>query len=202
MVKIPDTSVPCGNEYCDNQNAIVDERCGNLIPTFKQNCDHINYSVSKKIYSLVLEFVYSSTPDEIKAKIIEEGEVIFDFANLNSTNQLSEYLFGYRPDYGELICGFVNSLLVSFCNTFGSQSRLNPDSQVQVGPRWGSFYMALDGDALEINIQLDMHSKSHQHDFLDWGPKAIAEGLLNEEGLNWIHEGAEISLINVKIDDW
>jgi hypothetical protein len=45
-----------------------------------------------------------------------------------------------------------------------------------------------------------MFMQSHQHDMLEWYPKTLAESLMDEEDLVWIHEGAQITLTDIEVN--
>lgn len=192
-------SVNCGNKSCDNKSASVDVICGKLISSTDEKCDYMNYSVAKHIYSLALEFVWSA-PEDLKAEMIELEEVSVDLSEFNSERDLTEYVLDTcGSEYGDLVDGYVSALLVSWRKTFGIQSELNPNFSLDEGPRFGSFELTLDGDDLHISIVIAMYLKSHQHDMLEWYPESLAETLVDEEDLMWIHEGIQITLDNVEV---
>ena len=189
----------CGNKSCDNKSASVDVICGKLISSTDEKCDYMNYSVAKHIYSLALEFVWSA-PEDLKAEMIELEEVSVDLSEFNSERDLTEYVLDTcGSEYGDLVDGYVSALLVSWRKTFGIQSELNPNFSLDEGPRFGSFELTLDGDDLHISIVIAMYLKSHQHDMLEWYPESLAETLVDEEDLMWIHEGIQITLDNVEV---
>jgi len=188
-------TVRCGNEYCDNETAKVDAICGKFISSADENCDYLNYAASKPIYSLALEFVWPA-PKDLKAEMIELEEVSVDLSEFNFEKDLTEY----GSEYGDLVDGYMRSLLVSWRKSFGIQSELNPDFNRDEGPRFGPFELTLDGDDLHISIVITMHLKSHQHDMLEWYPESLAETLMDEEDLIWIHEGTQITLNNVEVN--
>jgi hypothetical protein len=43
-----------------------------------------------------------------------------------------------------------------------------------------------------------MYLKSHQNDMLEWYPKSLAESLMDEDDLMWVHEGHRITLSDVE----
>ena len=191
-------SVNCGNKSCDNKSASVDVICGKLNSSTDEKCDYMNYSVAKHIYSLALEFVWSA-PEDLKTEMIELEEVSVDLSEFNSERDLTEYVLDTcGSEYGDLVDGYVSALLVSWRKTFGIQSELNPNFSLDEGPRFGSFELTLDGDDLHISIVIAMYLKSHQHDMLEWYPESLAETLVDEEDLMWIHEGIQITLDNVE----
>ena len=192
-------SVNCGNKSCDNKSASVDVICGKLNSSTDEKCDYMNYSVAKHIYSLALEFVWSA-PEDLKTEMIELEEVSVDLSEFNSERDLTEYVLDTcGSEYGDLVDGYVSALLVSWRKTFGIQSELNPNFSLDEGPRFGSFELTLDGDDLHISIVIAMYLKSHQHDMLEWYPESLAETLVDEEDLMWIHEGIQITLDNVEV---
>ena len=192
-------NVNCGNKSCDNKSASVDVICGKLISSTDEKCDYMNYSVAKHIYSLALEFVWSA-PEDLKAEMIELEEVSVDLSEFNSEKDLTEYVLDTcGSEYGDLVDGYVSALLVSWRKTFGIQSELNPNFSMDEGPRFGSLELTLDGDDLHISIVIAMYLKSHQHDMLEWYPESLAETLVDEEDLMWIHEGIQITLDNVEV---
>ena len=192
-------SVNCGNKSCDNKSASVDVICGKLNSSTDEKCDYMNYSVAKHIYSLALEFVWSA-PEDLKTEMIELEEVSVDLSEFNSERDLTEYVLDTcGSEYGDLVDGYVSALLVSWRKTFGIQSELNPSFSSDEGPRFGSFELTLDGDDLHISIVIAMYLKSHQHDMLEWYPESLAETLVDEEDLMWIHEGIQITLDNVEV---
>lgn len=193
------TNTACGNKYCDNKSAKVDEICGKFISSTDENCDYINYLVARPAYSLALEFVWSA-PEDLKAEMIELEEVIVDLSEFDSERDLTEYVLDTcGSEYGDLVEGYVSSLLISWRKTFGVQSELNPNFNVDEGPRFGSFELTLDGDDLHISIVIIMKLKSHQNDMLEWYPESLAETLMDEEDLIWSHEGTQITLVNVEV---
>ena len=192
-------SVNCGNKSCDNKFASVDVICGKLNSSTDEKCDYMNYSVAKHIYSLALEFVWSA-PEDLKTEMIELEEVSVDLSEFNSEKDLTEYVLDTcGSEYGDLVDGYVSALLVSWRKTFGIQSELNPNFSMDEGPRFGSLELTLDGDDLHISIVIAMYLKSHQHDMLEWYPESLAETLVDEEDLMWIHEGIQITLDNVEV---
>ena len=194
------TQVKCGNRYCDNKSAKVDEICGKFISSTDENCDYLNYSVTRPVYSLTLEFVWSA-PEDLKAEMLQFEEVIVDLSEFDSENDLTEYVLdSCGSEYGDLVDGYVSSLLVSWRKTFGIQSELNPNFNVDEGPRFGSLALTLDGDNLHISIVIIMFLKSHQIDMLEWYPESLAETLMDEEDLIWSHEGTNITLVSVEVD--
>jgi hypothetical protein len=60
--------------------------------------------------------------------------------------------------------------------------------------------MTLEGDAIQVALEIQMFMQSHQHDMLGWYPKTLAESLMDEEDLVWIHEGAQITLTDIEVN--
>lgn len=193
------TNAACGNKYCDNKSAKVDEICGKFISSTDENCDYLNYSVARPVYSLALEFLWSA-PEDLKAEMIDLEEVIVDLSEFDSERDLTEYVLdSCGSEYGDLVDGYVSSLLISWRNTFGIQSELNPNFNLDEGPRFGSFELTLEGDKLHISVVIVIYLKSHQNDMLEWYPESFAETLMDEEDLIWSHEGTHINLVNVEV---
>lgn len=192
--------VECGNGNCDNKAAPVDEVCGNFISISDEKCDYFNYSIAKPMYSLVLEYEWSAPPEDLKVEVIELEEIIVDLSDIDSERDLTEYVLDTcGSEYGDLVDGYVSSMLVSWRSTFGIQSELNPNLNLIEGPRFGSFELTLDDDVLQVAIVITMYLKSHQHDMLEWYPKSLAESLMDEDDLVWVHEGHRITLSAVEI---
>jgi hypothetical protein len=193
-------TVACGNPYCDNKVAPANEVCRNFISTADEKCDYLNYSIAKPMYSLVLEYEWSAPPEDLKVEVIELEEVIVDLSDIDSERDLTEYVLDTcGSDYGDLVDGYVSSMLLSWRSTFGIQSELNPNLNLNEGPRFGSFELTLDDDVLQVAIVITMYLKSHQHDMLEWYPKSLAESLMDEDDLVWVHEGHRITLSAVEI---
>jgi hypothetical protein len=191
--------VACGNRYCENKVAPVDEVCGKFISSADEKCDYLNYSIAKPMYSLVLEFEWSAPPEDLKAEMIEQEEVIVDLSDIDSERDLTEYVLdSCGSEYGDIVEEYVSSMLVSWRSTFGIQSQLNPNLNLDEGPRFGSFELTLDGDDLHVAIEITMYLKSHQNDMLEWYPKSLAESLMDEDDLMWVHEGHRITLSDVE----
>lgn len=199
MPKVSETTVPCGNRYCNNKTARVDAICGKFISSTEDNCEYLNYSTSKPIYSLILEFSTSDLPEDFMSEMKVLEEVVVDLTELGAKTELSEFVMkSCVSEYGESMSAHLVALLASWRNTFGVAFDLNPDPQFEEGPRFVSFELTLDGNDLQIAIVIAMYLKSHQFDMLEWYPESLAQTLVDEEDLMWIHEGVQITLNNVE----
>jgi hypothetical protein len=59
--------------------------------------------------------------------------------------------------------------------------------------------LTLDGGTIQVALEIQMYLKSYQYDVLEWSAKTLAESLMDEEDLIWIHEGSQISILNVEV---
>jgi hypothetical protein len=192
-------TVPCGNKYCDNQEAKVDGVCGKFVTATDENCDYINYVSPKCLYSLDLVFLSRHVPDKLKEQILEFEEIIVDLRGLKSIKDATAFLLEApeTEEYGESMSNFIATLLMSWGTTFGPPSDLNPDPNEIDGPKFSSIELTLQGDELRLALVIEMHLSSHQFDMLEWYPDSLAESLMDEEDFVWTHEGHRIVLNEV-----
>jgi hypothetical protein len=201
MPKTSEITVPCGNRYCDNKAAKVDQVCGNIISETDPNCDYLNYEAPRSVYSISLSYLLPRVPDELKQDITEFEEIDVDLQGLKSIKDAVTFLrqSPEADDYGSQLSDYLASLLISWGSTFGIASELNPDSSESEGPKFVCIELAPQGDEIQAVISVGMHLKSHQSDMLEWYPESLAETLMDEEDLIWIHEGTQITLLNVEV---
>jgi hypothetical protein len=201
MPKVSETTVRCGNKYCENESAKVDAICGNLISSPDEKCDYVNYSASKSVTTLRLIFLLPSVSDDVLEQLQEDGEIYIDLNGLKSiTDSDAFFQHVYSEDFGESVSRDLSSLLQSWGSTFGIPSDLIPDPNQSEGPKFDSLVMTLEGDAIQVALEIQMFMQSHQHDMLEWYPKTLAESLMDEEDLVWIHEGAQITLTDIEVN--
>ncbi len=195
------TTVRCGNQYCDNESARVDEICGKFISSADENCDYMNYSSPKSVASLDLIYVLSNVPEKVMEQLQEDEEIYLDLSGLKSIND-SDVFFqqNYSSDFGVMVSNHLSSLLLSWGATLGVPSELIPDSSQSEGPKFKSFVVTLEGDEIHAAIGIEMYLQSHQHDMLEWYAKTLAESLMDEEDFIWVHEGTQITLDNVEVN--
>lgn len=199
MPKISETTVPCGNRYCDNEAARVDAICGNLISSPDEKCDYLNYASPKSVASLGLKFLLPSVSDEVLEQLQEDEEIYLNLNGLNSINDSDAFFkHNYSEEFGEFISSYLSSLLLSWGLTFGIQSELIPDPNESEGPKFDSLVITLEEDEIQVALEIQMFLQSHQHDMLEWYAKTLAESLMDEDDLVWIHEGRRMTLVDVE----
>lgn len=194
-------TLKCGNKYCSNQVAIVGEICGNVISSPEDKCDYVNYSSPKSLYCLKLNYVLPNFPDELKQQVLDDEEINVDLTGLVSIKD-AEMFLNQSPeidDYGNHMIDYLASLLVSWGMTFGIPSELNPDPFDDEGPKFACIELTSEEDEIRVAITLEIYSKSHQIDMLEWYPESLADSLMDEEDLMWVHEGRQITLSDVEI---
>jgi hypothetical protein len=201
MPKVSETTVPCGNKYCDNDAARVDAICGNLILSPDDKCDYVNYAASKRVASLCLIFLLPSVSDEVLEQLQEDEEIYINLNGLNSINDSDAFFqHHYSEEFGESVSRYLSSLLQSWGLTFGIQSELIPDPNQSEGPKFDSLVITFEGDEIQVALEIQMYLQSHQHDMLEWYAKTLAESLMDEEDFIWVHEGTQITLDNVEVN--
>lgn len=191
-------SVLCGNQYCDNEIAVVDKICGKFSTALDGNCDYINYAIPKAVYSIFLTFEFKSCPQSIANVLSDEEQVLIDLNN-------SELVFGSwdhldiacTPLYGQAMSNFVFSMIQSWLATFGKESELAPESSKVEGPKFQSVQLNLLGNKLQVDFQIGMFLQSHQSDMLDWYPESLVDSLIEESHV-WTHEGVNIKLLSAE----
>ena len=130
----------------------------------------------------------------------EDEEIYIDLNGLKSiTDSDAFFQHVYSEDFGESVSRDLSSLLQSWGLTFGIPSDLIPNPNQSEGPKFDSLVMTLEGDAIQVALEIQMFMQSHQHDMLAWYPESLAETLVDEEDLMWIHEGIQITLDNVEV---
>jgi hypothetical protein len=200
MPKVSETTVRCGNKYCENESAKVDAICGNLISSPDEKCDYVNYSASKSVTTLRLIFLLPSVSDDVLEQLQEDGEIYIDLNGLKSvTDSDAFFKHAYSEDLGESVSKDLSSLLQSWGSTFGTQSELIPDPNQDEGPKFDSLVLTLEDDEIQVALEIQMYLKSYQYDMLGWYAKTLAESLMDEDDLVWMHEGTQISLLNVEV---
>jgi len=194
--------IHCGNKYCSNQVAIVGEVCGNVISSPEDKCDYVNYSSPKSLFLLKLIYVLSNVPDNLKQQVLDDEEINVDLTGMLSIKD-AEMFLSQSPeidDYRNHMIDYLASLLVSWGTTFGIPSELNPDPFDDEGPKFACIELTSEEDEIHVAITLEMYSKSHQIDMLEWYPESLAESLMDEEDLIWVHEGNQIALQGVEVN--
>lgn len=194
-------TVSCGNKYCDNKEARVDQVCGNSISQSDPDCDYINYEIAKPVYSLSLIFLLPDVPGKMEEQISEFEEINVDLKGLKSAKEAVAFLrqSPEAEDYGKPMCDYLASLLISWGSTFGIQSELNPEPNEIEGPKFWSIELIPEDDEIQVTILIEMYLQSHQHDMLEWYGSSLAETLMAEEDLVWIHMGHRIILKDVEV---
>ena len=193
-------TVPCGNKYCDNDAARVDTICGNLISPPEEKCDYINYATPKSVAFLRLIFSLATVPGKVMELLQEDEEIYMDLSGLKSIKDADAFFQkNYSSDFGDIVSNYLSSLLLSWGSTFGAFSELVPESSQSEGPRFQSFVVTLEGDEIQVAIEIEMYLQSHQHDMLEWYAKTLAESLIDEEDLAWVHEGKQIALADIEV---
>jgi hypothetical protein len=104
----------------------------------------------------------------------------------------------YSEDLGESVSKDLSSLLQSWGSTFGTQSELIPDPNQDEGPKFDSLVLTLEDDEIQVALEIQMYLKSYQYDMLGWYAKTLAESLMDEDDLVWMHEGTQITLSEVE----
>lgn len=200
MPNVTETTVPCGNKYCDSEVARVDAICGNLILSPDDKCDYVNYAASKSVASLRLIFLLPSVSDEVLEQLQEDEEIYINLNGLNSINDSDAFFQHiYSEEFGESVSRYLSSLLQSWGLTFGIQSELIPDPNQSEGPKFDSLVITFERDEIQVALEIQMYLQSHQHDMLEWYAKTLAESLMDEEDFIWVHEGTQITLDNVEV---
>jgi len=193
-------TIPCGNKYCDNDAARVDAVCGSLISPPEEKCDYVNYASPKSVASLRLLFSLPNVPEKVMEQLQEDEEIYIDLIGLKSIKDLDAFFQqNYSSDFGEIVSNYLSSLLLSWGTTFGVSSDLVPDSSQSEGPRFQSFVVTLQDDEIQVAIEIEMYLQSHQYDMLEWYAKTLAESLMDEEDLVWVHEGTQIILADIEV---
>jgi hypothetical protein len=192
--------IPCGNKYCSNNFAVAGEICGNVISSPEDKCDYVNYATSKSVAHLRLVFQLPGVSDEVMEQLQEDEEIYIDLNGLKSvTDSDAFFKHAYSEDLGESVSKDLSSLLQSWGSTFGTQSELIPDPNQDEGPKFDSLVLTLEDDEIQVAIEIQMYLKSYQYDMLGWYAKTLAESLMDEDDLVWMHEGTQISLLNVEV---
>jgi hypothetical protein len=193
-------TVRCGNKYCANEVARVGEICGNVISSPEDKCDHVNYSIPKCVSILRLIFNLPQVPDVVKEQLLANEEICIDLADLKTVHD-SETFFqqNLSSEYEEFVCRYLANLLLSWGNSFGTTSSLNPDPSDSEPTKFGEFDMTLEGDVIKVGIEIELYMRSYQHDMLAWYSKTLAEDLMNKDDLVWMHDGSQITLSDVEI---
>lgn len=193
-------TVACGNKYCDNPAAKVDQVCGNPFSESDPDCDYLNYEAPKSVCSLNLIYLLPHLPDELEHQLLEFEEINVDLNGLRSTKDATKFLRQSPEvdDYGNPMIDYLASLLISWGTTFGIASELNPDSNDNEGPKFACIELTPQGDEIQVAISVDMYLQSHQYDMLEWYANTLAESLMDEEDLVWVHEGHRITLSDVE----
>lgn len=191
--------VPCGNKYCSNKVAIVGEICGNVISSAEDKCDYVNYATSKSVAQLRLVFQLPKVSDKVMEQLQEDEEIYIDLNGLKSvTDSDAFFQHVYSEEFGESVSRDISSLLQSWGSTFGTQSELIPDPNQDEGPKFDSLVLTLDDDEIQVALEIQMYLKSYQYDMLEWYGKTLAESLMDEDDLVWMHEGTQITLSEVE----
>jgi hypothetical protein len=191
--------VPCGNKYCSNKVAIVGEICGNIISSPEDKCDYVNYATSKNVAHLSLVFQLPKVSDEVMELLQEDEEIYIDLKRLKSvTDSDAFFQHVYSEELGESVSKDISSLLQSWGSTFGTQSELIPDPNQDEGPKFDSLILTLEDDEIQVALEIQMYLKSYQYDMLGWYAKTLAESLMDEDDLIWMHEGTQITLSEVE----
>jgi len=197
---VSETTVRCGNKYCENESARVDSICGNVILSSDEKCDYVNYAASKSVASLRLIFQLPSVSDEVLEQLQEDDEIYINLNGLNSIDDSDAFFqHVYSEEYGESVSRFLSNLLQSWGLTFGIQSELIPDPNQSEGPKFDSLVITFEGDEIQVALEIQVYLQSHQHDMLEWYAQTLAESLMGEEDLIWSHEGTQITLVNVEV---
>jgi hypothetical protein len=193
-------TVSCGNNFCNNDAARVDSICGSLISPPDEKCDFINYASPKSVASLRLLFSLPNVPEKVMEQLQEDEEIYIDLSGLKSIKDSDAFFQqNYSSDFGEVVSKYLSSLLLSWGSTFGSSSDLVPDSSQSEAPKLQSFVVTLEGEEIQVAIEVEMYLQSHQHDMLEWYAKTLAESLIDEEDLVWAHEGTQIVLTDIEV---
>ena len=193
-------TVSCGNKFCNNDAARVDAICGSLIFPPDEKCDYINYASPKSIASLRLLFSLPNVPEKVMEQLQEDEEIYIDLSELKSIKDSDAFFQqNYSSDFGEIVSKYLSSLMLSWGSTFGGSSDLVPDSSQSEAPKLQSFVMTLEGDEIQVAIEVEMYLQSHQHGMLEWYAKTLSESLIDEEDLVWVHEGTQIVLTDIEV---
>jgi hypothetical protein len=193
-------TVSCGNNFCNNDAARVDSICGSLISPPDEKCDFINYASPKSVASLRLLFSLPNVPEKVMEQLQEDEEIYIDLSGLKSIKDSDAFFQqNYSSDFGEIVSKYLSSLLLSWGSTFGASSNLVPDSSQSEAPKLQSFVVTLEGEEIQVAIEVEMYLQSHQHDMLEWYAKTLAESLIDEEDLVWVHEGTQIVLTDIEV---
>jgi hypothetical protein len=191
--------IPCGNKYCSNKVAVAGEICGNVISSPEDTCDYVNHSKAKSVASVRLLFQLPSVSDEVMEQLQEDEEIYIDLNGLKSVSDSDAFFkHAYSEDLGESVSKDLSSLLQSWGSTFGTQSELIPDPNQDEGPKFDSLVLTLEDDEIQVALEIQMYLKSYQYDMLGWYAKTLAESLMDEDDLVWMHEGTQITLSEVE----
>lgn len=200
MSQIPKITVRCGNQNCGNDAAIVDEICGSPFISYPdEKCDYFNRVSPEHVASLRLIFLLPSIPNQVMEQLQEHQEIYIDLNGLKSINDSDAFFrHNYSSDFGELVSSYLCSLLLSWVSTFGIPSELAPDpNQGGESPKLDSFVMTLEGDEIQVAIEIKLYLQSNPHGMLAWYTKTLAENLMNQDNLVWVHDGNRITLSDV-----
>lgn len=204
MHKMPKVTVKCGNQSCGNEAAIVHEICGSpLISYPDEKCDYLNYASLEHVASLQLIFLLPSIPNQVMEQLQEDQEIYIDLNGLKSINNSDSFFRqNYSSDFGQLVSSYLCSLLLSWVSTFGIPSKIVPDPNQSDRPKFDSFVITLEGDKIQVAIEVKMYLQSHQYDMLEWYAKKLAKDLMDQDDLVWVHEGDSITLSDVDPFPW
>jgi hypothetical protein len=193
-------TVRCGNEYCANAVAIVGEICGSVISSPEEKCDYLNYSEPRCVSILRLIFILPQVPESVNEILVEDEEIYIDLSGLKTIKDSKTFFQqNLSPEYGEFVCQYFANLLLSWGNSFGITSNLNPDPSDSEPAKFGWLGITLEGDEVRMGIEIQLYMRSYQYDMLAWHSKTLAEDLMNKDDLVWMHDGSQITLSDVEI---